>query len=735
MIYSLHPRWFVPALCAVALTTAPAISARAAAPDTAALLKQGRAAGLRAALAAHLVGLEKSGAPESLIKDDAYRTALAAHEVLRVTGEKPVAALLAKYPDFNNFLAAFLRGREWMEAYLASGIVPTDTEFGLEALYRIWKADGGSADFGKYKHLSASLGAVFGGEGKRAEALREGLTRKPFNIDPVWRFKFFKAAHKAGRLHPMFAGLKSWELRYVVEKGWDDTSYAWLNENINIPLQQYTRAYESEAVRYRGDNDFGDTIQGPLFYTPWGNLMSAAENTRVHGGVCGSISTFGATMASAHGVPAYTVGSPSHCAYAVRFARGDWRGAFGGPDGGVHTVAAWAGGIHFVNLMEAVFGDDAGLNLAVAHAARARLLVESGDMARAQKAIDAALAASPLHLDLRRERFAILEKSGRMTPADWRRHAEELLALYGTHGEPAIELIRPLEPKFLDGAGDAEKLDWYAKVHAVAARSPTLGSWGWTFDEKILNPQLASLKSDASREALLRLCLGAYLDCQDGAFFGTIIKWGVKTFVENGKGDAFFNAFSTALAGGAGKLDDKKFRAICEKGVVAACAAKSVPAFQSVSKLGLRLASRPRGSVKLDLPPGKLVSSEGMLTPSTQAWCSPLDFYNVLNETGGLVHTKEEATPSVVVELPRTVELSGILVVKSDGNEGRMKKVRVSRSVDGESWFPIEETPAMPKQWRINPPPDTRARWIKIEALNERPEHLHFRNILVFSKE
>ncbi len=43
--------------------------------------------------------------------------------------------------------------------------------------------------------------------------------------------------------------------------------------------------------------------------------------------------------AQAHGIPAYPVGQPGHCAYgaAVRVKRGEWKGGFGGPDGGMHN--------------------------------------------------------------------------------------------------------------------------------------------------------------------------------------------------------------------------------------------------------------------------------------------------------------------------------------------------------------------------------------------------------------
>lgn len=719
-------------LAALILTALPALAqsdSSAASPSSTQIASSAK---MRESLAKQLLAQEKTGNIDALLKDDTYRKTLAAHEILRVTGDEALATLHGRYPHFKTFLSTFLSDREWTEAYLSAGSIPTDTVNGLETLYRLWKADGASKDFKKYKHLSAAIGATWGIAGKRPDKLRAAYDFKPFNIDPVRRFKFFKTKHQAKRLHPLFDDLKSWELRYVVEKAWDDASYVWLNENINIPLQSYVDAFT--AVRYRGESDFGDTIQGPLYYIPWESTMCQAENTKIHGGVCGSLSTFGAVAASAHGIPSYTVGSPSHCAYAVRFARGDWRGGFGGPDGGPHTAAVWEGNFHFVELMEKVYGDDDGLNLALAHAARARLLLASDDLIAAEKAIEAALEASPFHLDLRRLHFEILEKSGRMKPADWRKHAEGILTTFKSHSDPAIQLTQTIEPKFLSTYSDKEKIDWYTSVHTAAAHTPTLGAWGWNFPNLILKPQFDSLESNASREELLKHCLGTYLDCKDSAYFGMVIDWGIKAFADKGMTDAFFKIFSNTLASESNGLDDEKLKKICEKGIKASIAAKSIPAFQAISKRGVKFARKETGPQKLDIPAGKLVSHEGMIYSSSQAWCSIFDFYNVLNETGCLIHTNQEQNPWVVVQLPSTVDVSGILVVKNNNNQQRMKKMRISRSVDGENWFPIEETPNMQNQWRINPPADTMARYIKIEALNDRPEFMHLSNFLIYSK-
>lgn len=680
-----------------------------------------------AALRAELLTTLKSRANEAAAPEDAvYRTALAAYEVLRVTGDRQVDELRAKDPAFEKFLAVFLADREWTEAYLSAGNVPADNPHGLETLKRIWEAEGASKDFNRFKQLSAAIASAFGA-GSNAAHLRDGAANKPFGIDPVWRFRFFRDKWNAGRLDAGFGALKSWELIFVVGKEWDDASYAWLNENINIPREGYSEAYG--AVTYRGASDFGDSIQGPMFYTPWRDLMCMAENVMKHGGVCGSLSTFGATAAAAHGIPAYTCGQPGHCAYAVRLKRGEWTGGFGGPDGGFHTYV-WSGNIHYMDTMERVFGDDAGLARALTSQRVAHVLEDSGDAAGALRELGAALKISPWHLDLRREQIALMRKTG-TTPEAWRAHAESLLADFGDNSDPAIALIAGFDDTFLADASDDAKLTWFAKIQSAASRARESWLWGNQIGERILDRQATSLKTGTARETLLRIALEAQL--KSGPLFGKTLEWGVERFVKTGHADAFGRAFA-AVSGTGSKSSDKMLVESYARAIEAACEARSLPAFQEIGRAAARFSRRTAAPGPLDKPAGRLVSDKGLLVASTVAWCNPVDFYNVLNESGGLIHSNEETSPAFTVELTETVPLSGILVVKNPGNEARMRHVRILRSVDGATWFPLAETPDMPSQWRVDVTGDIRAKWIRVEAVNPKPEFMHFRNILVFAK-
>lgn len=678
----------------------------------------------RAALAATLSGAEKSAAAGTLMEKPGYRTALLAHEVLRLTGDKALTELSASDPKFNAFLDRFLADPEWLTAYLCSGRPIADTPDGLQVLFTLWKAEGASPDFAKYRELTAALANQWSA-GPNAETLKVKEGMPEFSARPLDRFRLYRHLQQKGRLHPMFKDLKSWELGYVVGQQWSDKALYWLNQNVNLPLERYPDA--CWAVEYKGTSDFGDTVQGPLYLRPWNERMNEAQNTLSHGSVCGGLSTFGVCAAAAHGIPAYTVGQPGHCAMGIRFARGDWRGGFGGPDGGTH-INIWKGNIHYIDVAEAVFGDDDRLHAAMLQLARSHVLADAGDAAGADAALTAAVASSPMHLDLRREQIARMKQRG-ATPAEWNTYAAALLKDFGVHAHPAVDLCAEFEDAMLAGADDSARAAWYGKIHQAAARATD--SWAWEIDKELLEKQGKKLNTDAGREVLLKEALVAHLGGK-GTSFGKVLEWGVKTYVEAGNGETFGRAFSAAVASASGATPDpKKLREGYTQAILASEAARSTPAFQALSASANTVAPEPPPPLKLDLPAGTIVSSRGHIRASSSAWDDPLSHLQVLGETGGRIHTKDEANPWLIVELPQNVTLGGVLMVKTDGNQERLKHVRVSRSTDGATWFPIAESPDMPRQWKVDAPAGTQARWLKFEALNDKPEFLHLRNFIV----
>uniref|UniRef100_UPI003FD8B54E tetratricopeptide repeat protein n=1 Tax=Akkermansia muciniphila TaxID=239935 RepID=UPI003FD8B54E len=388
-------------------TETPASSSRLPAP-LAQKIVSGDFDGLQTELRSTLLKAgEQTKSEQKLLQNKQYRHLLDIHELLRVTGADKVKAVFSKSAQDAAFIKTFLQDPAWMELYLGAGLIPENSPEGLQILSDIWKADGKSPDFRSYQSLATGLASVFS-TGPMAGRLKTNSA----NSNPVRRYRIFKKLHQENRLHPGFIKLRPWEMRFVVGSPWDDKSYEWSNEHVNLPWRRYTAA--CWAAPYTGHNFFGDTIQGPLFYVPWRDLNTTAENTQIIGGVCGGLSYFGTMAAQAHGIPAYPVGQPGHCAYAVRVKRGEWKGGFGGPDGGMHNHIFGSQAPTSYLLMENVFADNDKADQAYLWAAQARLDEASGNKDKAIQAWEEALRQPPLHPFFRPPRHRLLrERDGR----------------------------------------------------------------------------------------------------------------------------------------------------------------------------------------------------------------------------------------------------------------------------------------------------------------------------------
>ena len=670
---------------------------------------------------------EQTKATQKLLQDNKYRHLLDIHELLRVTGPDNMKAIFSKSPQDAAFVKAFLQNPVWMELYLGAGLIPENSPAGIQILSDIWKADGKSPDFRTYQSLAT--GIAFAGKLKANSA----------NCNPVRRYQIFKKLHQENKLHPGFIKLRPWEIRFVTGIHWDDKSYEWLNEHINLPWRRYTDA--CWAAPYTGSNFFGDTIQGPLFYVPWRDSSGEAENTRTIGGVCGGLSHFGTMAAQAHGIPAYPVGQPGHCAYAVRVKRGQWKGGFGGPDGGMHNHIFGSEAPTSYLLMEAVFADNEKIDLAYQWASQARLDEILGNKDKAIQSWQEALKQTPLHPFFRTElQRLLLEKQG-MQPIDWYVYAKDALSHYKGNGFAAFNILKDVQNKFLMDIPAADRIAWFRDLHETIAATPT--SWAVKF-QPVLDSQSAFLTTPQEKAAYLETVLSTHLKTGDGTNFGQALEWAVKTFVENGQADTFSSAFAKVAqqAGGndasGAAPDPKKLKEAYGKAIYATEVARSIPAFQTLSKAAASFsdANTSSSTVNTPVPQGwKLVPADGMVRCSTTCqWDSPWDHINLLRPCGGSHHTDKETNPNVIVELKNGVNLAGLIITKRNGNEDRMKKMEVSTSTDGATWFPLASTDNMPKEWIVTAPEGTRAKWIKVEAKNAQPEFMHLRHILVYEK-
>lgn len=254
--------------------------------------------GQLAAVLQPLFGTDPDTALRSLLQPDAIAS-LAQHETLRACGPDKLSGIALR-PRGVEFLDVFLKSPDWMESFLVSDPPSVSYAQALENLRLLYEHAEG-LDHPVYQRMATAF------------ALSAG-NMLPYRI--VDRFRQTQDAHRRLLLHAGFDQMDVREMRWAIYLEGSAAEYEYLLNDRQTTIGGYFGS--CWACWYRGFNDFGDTIQGPLYYLPWRYVWPGWEAARRVGGVCGSLSTFGSHSARVHGVPSAPVGQPGHCAYMIR---------------------------------------------------------------------------------------------------------------------------------------------------------------------------------------------------------------------------------------------------------------------------------------------------------------------------------------------------------------------------------------------------------------------------------
>lgn len=674
-------------------------------------------------------------AADPTVKDAQFLHTAMLLELIRTTGAGVMNGFAAQSPEKAAFLSAFTADAEWLETYLSAGLVPYQTEVGLDVLFRIWQSEKGEV---KNKPLACACASVWGG----GETWQKPniLTTDPAHHNPVWRYNYFQEKAALGVLHPNYKNLKTWELRFVVgipQQDWEDESYTWTFENINLPWDQYGNA--CWAGEYTDPSKFGDNVQSGEYHFPYADV-SWAQATHLNGGVCGSLSRLGAVAAMAHGIPAYAVGQPGHCAYAYRLERGKWLGGFGGPDGNMHNYIFGKSAPTSYRLMEAVFGDDAAIAAAYRESFAADALAAAGRTDDAVAAWHRALKLSPKHPFFRASLHKIFLAQG-MSPAACYEYLKKALPVYDNQGMSSIDMAADLMP-LIAKMTDAQKTELFFIMHRNLAHTNV--AWAVN-DPAFTAPQMATLSSDAAREKFLGDVFAIHMAEGDGTVFGLLLEWAVKEYVEQGKTDFFGRAFAAAANSGksaAGSADDEKKAKMAEaygKAIIAAEQAKSVPAFRTLTQSAMA-ALKPVNKEKGQLAnpaavPGKVAACSLFRLSSNDRIDTPVLHPALMTPQGGFCCTRRETKPTMIADLEQSATLTGCIIRKASFNQDRMKKATVYTSADGATWFPRATTDNMPEEWAVTFPVDTYGKHVKVEFDNGRTaDFAHITHFVIFTK-
>ncbi len=676
----------------------------------------------------------KTLAPE---KRNALRLAMML-EVIRETGADTLTKFAKASKSRAKFLRVFMGDAEWQKLYLGCGLVPHHTDVGMLCLYDIWHNQKGNVT---RKGLAVAIASVWGGGESDPESCMSKLD--PREVVPHERYNYFIQREKEGKLHPNYKNLRPWELRFVVGKPrqeWGLSSLKYAGDAINIPWDKYGNA--CWAAGYIDPSKFGANVQGGEYNMPFAD-EARAETTHLNGGVCGSLSHLGCYAAMAHGIPAYTCGQPGHCAYGVRPERGNWVGGFGGPDGGMHNSIFGHSAPTSYRLMEAVFADNATIDKAYDCSFCARALEAVGDKEKAIGEWQRALSLAPMHPFFRAQLHRLYKETGMSPDACHSYLLKDMLPHYKTHGFAAVEATADLED-LMNAMSESDRESVFETEQQLIAETPS--SWAVKCTD-LFAKQFDSLGNPAAQEKFLTSAMQAHLNQGDGTTFGQLLEWAVSTLIPQGKEDLFARAFAKAATGGGNNLVGsseeraKKLREAYNKGIAAAEAARSVPAFHALTDAALAAGMGGAKPAALENPaaiPGKPADGKGMLrvTPTCN-FDSPADHRAVLTLAGGASHTGKDAKPNYVAELPNAAVMTGCIIRKSGAsyNWGRMKKATVYTSADGATWMKAAETDNMPTEWAVRFADGTKGKWVKVEFDNAAaPEFAHLSHFVIFVK-
>lgn len=658
---------------------------------------------------------------KAAVDDPAKRMELARAELRRVAG--PALAEIDSKPDGKRFVSDLNASQGLLGDLMYSGPLPEEPGRMLWILYGIWQAD--RADFSNpHERTTASAVALT-------------FAKKGWPEDKALvRYEYYRDSRRQGLLHPQFDDLQTWEKRFVVSAGqnggwgtWDDASLVWLRDNVKLPAKDYCGA--CWQAPYRGENLFGDSVHGPMYYAPFGDQIHA-KRVRDVGGVCGSLSHYGATAARANGIPAITMGEPGHCAYAVRVARGEWTPAYSlSWQRGLHT-SLWANTWTQLVLQEKALGEKYDHDRCTAHLYQARSLAKSNPEL-AETAYRLALEAQPLNQPAWLEATAFLRDVRKPDAAAWQAIQKGMLGALSAYPEAAWGVISGFQKTALTGLPEEKRQEFLLAFHKAIAKQE--GSVMWNF-ESALDSQATALGGDIERQ------LGFFekvLAIQAGSksWFAPTIAWGQKKFgKDSGTTNAYFAALAKVFSSQSAGADKDGLRAALRPAVNAAETSGNVEAFQSLGQAGASL--RSGDSLKTEAFPGDLLTSGGLLTTSsTCGWDSPENHWGVLESRGGGFHTDSEVRPHVIVRLGKLGDLTGIVIHDSSNghNATRQLPMKVSVSEDGKAWTQVFRADKHEAMWRI--PLEgkaTRVQFIKVERDDDRKEFFHLNAIHAYGR-
>ncbi len=562
------------------------------------------------------------------------------------------------------------------------------------------------------------------------------------------RARFYMLNHKAKRFHKGFKSLPFWHYRIICGSKGNNAngslaSLEWALDNVHLPIEQYPGA--CWYANYLSDNLFGDSIHGPYYYSPYDDYYgsNALKRSRDIGGVCGSLSHFGAFCAVANGVPAMPAGEPGHCAYIVN-VNGKWVPSYSlSWERGLHWQA-WNGTDKYSSLHMAseLYAPEQAVKTSLSNACRTL-----GDICaaagQADKALDLyreSVKAQPCNYLAWHAYADLLRDSKAGDAAAWKQLYKDMSKrLAPLYAEMAAQLLqgRVHGPLFKVCPSAADRMECFT-VFWKAVKG--MGPDRWAV-EQFCDAQAGALKDDKRGDIEAKLALYTMVlshTADKAPYAPVILAWGngASARADEATQRKFFKATLTGLSKGKGMEEGARDK-ILNQAMLGAEKMRDRSSFQTIGKMLAQKYRKPR-LPQWDAFPGKLVSENGMIyTSSTCQHDWPCEHWGVLEPTGGRFHTDSQKDAWVVVELPKMAYINGVVTIATS-NLWRLKDMKVQYSETGkdDDWQDAGAMPH-PTDWQVNrldlQESKPRARFIRILRPGG-PEIFQLNGIFVYGK-
>ena len=586
--------------------------------------------------------------------------------------------------------------------------------------------------------------------------------------DAVARSSYFSSNRKSGKLNKTFTALPDWQKRIVLGlKGKGEVAGAGGNDlsgsvesltygsqNVHLPAYRYTGS--CWQAPYRRYNIYGESIHGASYHENFADIYGGNFNelTRAVGGVCGGLSHYGATTATANGVPALTAGEPGHCAYIVLV--GDkWTPAYS---------LSWERGLHWqifegnnkysaLHMASKLFSPEEKEKTELSRAMQNLANTYSSTAPEKSLTLFAnAVTTQPANYYAWRDYARFLSANQAESPQAWVSLCEQIYNnLTPTYGEMSAELLKSevypgLKKALADNPDELKRvvLGFWDHVRGMGPDEEWDKGFHGRWDvEGLCRAQMALLginpQKDAAVQDFFRTVMSSVAANADYA--PVVISWGNSLLEKMAPEiqEGFMQAMLSGVANAANGEDMDREQMLAPV-ILAAEKMGDVKSFQAMGKSLPEKYRTPETKLPAFEPFGdKLVSQGGMIqASSTSGHDHPCGHWGVLEPgVGGSFHTAKDKDAWVKVTLPKQANLTGVVLITTTGNLHRLDNMKIQVSETGEDgdWQDVGEFGKCKQQVLRLDLSATRplAKYVRILRQGG-PEFFHLRGIYIYGK-